>query len=48
MGTYLLKKIESLKEDIKNYEGTDESVVAYMQGRLDQANEILDIYYSLL
>jgi hypothetical protein len=46
MGDWILKKIKSLDEDIKNYEGTDEDVLAYMQGRLDQCNEILDIYYS--
>jgi len=44
MGTYLLKRIKELTKEIE--ESKDELKIIYLRGKLDQANEILDIYYS--
>jgi len=44
MGTYILKRIEELKSHMEK--SNDPNVILYIKGKIDQCNEILDIYYS--
>lgn len=46
MKEYLDGRLKTIKEELTLYEGTDETVFAYMQGMIDMLEEILEVHFK--